>query len=112
MVVLPQRQARPLAQPKQPTGRRIAQWLEALAAVVILVRLELLARQELAALTVKTALQARLDLVARRELVGKTARQARMVPQLALLHRELVKQQTRVVARQAGLVAGRRLSGE
>ena len=111
MVVLPQRQARPLAQPKPPTGRLIAQWLEVLAAVVILVRLERLARQELVALTVKTALLARMGLQARLELVVKMALRARTGPRPLHPHLVLVMRQIRA-ARRAGLVAGRRLSGE
>ena len=46
---------------------------------------------------------------ARRELVDKTARTG---PLLVRLHRVLVTRQIRVVALLAGLVAGRRLSGE
>ena len=111
MVALPQRQAQLLAQPKQPTGRLIAQWLAALAAVVILVHLERLARQELVALTVKTALLARMGLQARLELVVKMALRARTGPRPHLPRQALVKQLART-ARRAGLVAGRRLSGE
>ena len=77
--------------------------------MVRIVRVELLARQELVVLTVKTVRQARLELAARRELVDKTARTG---PLLVRLHRVLVTRQIRVVALLAGLVAGRRLSGE
>lgn len=79
--------------------------------MVILVCLELLVRQELVVLTVKTALQDRLELVARRELVGKMVLRVRTGPRPHLPHLVLVMRQIRV-ARRAGLVAGRRLSGE
>ena len=64
-------------------------------------------RRELLGLTVKTALQDRLELVARRVPAGKMLRLART----GRPHRVRVTQQM-LVALLAGLMVGRRLSGE
>ena len=72
-----------------------------------IVRLVFLVRRELLGLTVKTALQDRLELVARRVLAGKM----RCLARAGRPHRVRVTQQM-LVALLAGLMVGRRLSGE
>ena len=72
-----------------------------------IVRLVFQGRRELLGLTVKTALQARLELVARLGPAGKM----RCLARAGRPHRVRVTQQM-LVALLAGLMVGRRLSGE
>ena len=94
-----------MAQDKQLTGRSMARFRVVRLAAARIVRLVFQGRRELLGLTVKTALQDRLELVARRVLAGKM----RCLARAGRPHRVRVRRQIRLVA---GLMVGRRLSGE